>query len=161
MSVKEKLYSLFASSLSPQKRGIILEEVLNNLFEVYGILVRESFTLVKEEGEGISEQVDGVIEIEGNLYFVEMKWTKDPIDVNPISRHLVRIYHRGHSRGIFISASEYTQPAISVCKEALQKTVLTLCSLQEIVNLLDKEKELVPFLKEKSIMQPLTRILTK
>ena len=113
------------------------------------MLVRESFSLVNEEGEGVSEQIDGVIEVDGNLYFVEMKWTKEPIDVNPISRHLVRVYHRGYSRAIFISASEYTQPAIAVCKEALQKTVISLCNLNEIVNLLEKEKDLYSFLKKK------------
>lgn len=149
LSVKEKFYSLFTTGLTPQKRGILLEEVLNSLFEIYGISIRESFALVKEEGEGISEQVDGVIEIDGNLYLVEMKWTKDPIDVNPISRHLVRIYHRGQTRGIFISAAEYTKAAVTVCKEALQKTVISLCTLEEIVNLLEKENDLVSFLKVK------------
>ncbi len=149
LSVKQKFYSLFTTGLTPQKRGILLEEVLNHLFEIYGISIRESFTLVKEEGEGIAEQVDGVIEIDGNLYLVEMKWTKKPIDVNPVSRHLVRIYHRGQTRGIFISAAEYTTGAVSVCKEALQQTVISLCTLEEIVNLLEKENDLVLFLRDK------------
>lgn len=148
-SVKNNLFSLFNNALTPQQRGKKLEDVLNELFKIFGILVRESFSLVNEEGEGISEQVDGVIEIDGNLYFVEMKWTKDPIDVNPVSRHLVRVYHRGYSRAIFISAAEYTKPAIAVCKEALQKTIIALCNLQEIVNLLEKEIDLYDFLKEK------------
>lgn len=149
LSVKQKLYALFATELTPQKRGVLLEEVLNQLFNIYGISIRESFTLVKEEGEGIVEQVDGVIEIDGNLYLVEMKWTKEPIDVNLISRHLVRIYHRGQTRGIFISAAEYTKGALSVCKEALQQTVISLCTLQEIVILIENENNLVSFLKEK------------
>lgn len=148
-SVKKDLFSLFDNALTPQQRGKKLEDVLNELFKIFGILVRESFSLVNEEGEGISEQVDGVIEIDGSLYFVEMKWTKDPIDVNPVSRHLVRVYHREYSRAIFISAAEYTKPAIAVCKEALQKTIIALCNLQEIVNLLEKENDLYGFLKEK------------
>ncbi len=148
-AVKDKFFSLFSNTHTPQQRGKILEGVLNNLFKIYGLLVRESFTLVKEEGEGISEQVDGVVEIDGNLYFVEMKWTKGPIDVNTISRHLVRVYHRGYSRAIFISSSEYTKPAITTCKEALQKTVIALCDLQEIVNLLEQEKDLYEFVKDK------------
>lgn len=75
-SVKKDLFSLFDNALTPQQRGKKLEDVLNELFKIFGILVRESFSLVNEEGEGISEQVDGVIEIDGSLYFVEMKWTK-------------------------------------------------------------------------------------
>lgn len=149
LAVKQKFYSLFSTELTPQKRGTLLEGVLNSLFEIYGISIRESFTLVKEEGEGIAEQVDGVIEIDGNLYLVEMKWTKDPIDVNPVSRHLVRIYHRGQTRGVFISAAEYTKAAVTVCKEALQRTVISLCTLEEIVNLLEKENDLVSFLQKK------------
>lgn len=148
-NVKDNLFSLFNTSLTPQQRGKQLEVVLNDLFKVFGILVRESFVLVNIEGEGVSEQVDGVIEIDGNLYFVEMKWTKDPIDVDPVSRHLIRVYHRGYSRAIFISAADYTQPAIAVCKEALQKTVVTLCNLHEIVNLLEKENDLYDFFKKK------------
>lgn len=149
IGVKQQFFSLFITDLTPHKRGNILEEVLNRLFKIYKISIRESFTLVKEEGKGIVEQVDGVIEIDGNLYLVEMKWTKDPIDVNPISRHLVRIYHRGQTRGIFISAADYTTGAISVCKEALQKTVISLCTFEEIVNLLEKENDLVSFLRDK------------
>ena len=53
------------------------------------------------------------------------------------------------SRAIFITAAEYTKPAIAVCKEALQKTIIALCTLQEIVNLLEKEIDLYAFLKEK------------
>ncbi len=149
LGLKQEFYSLFTADVTPQKRGTLLEGVLNRLFKIYGISIRESFALIKEEGEGVAEQVDGVVEINGDLYLVEIKWTKDPIDVNPASRHLVRIYHRGQTRGIFISATGYTTGAISVCKEALQKTVIVLCTLEEIVNLLEKEKDLISFLKEK------------
>ena len=54
------------------KRGQLLESVLNRLFEADGILVRESFTRMAEPGHGVIEQVDGVVEIDGNVYLVEM-----------------------------------------------------------------------------------------
>ena len=110
----------------PHKRGIQLEKVLNELFSAYGISVRESFRRTGEAGEGVVEQIDGVIELDGQIYFVEMKWLKGAVDILDASHHLVRIYHRGHSSGIFISATEFTAAALKICQEALQKTVILL-----------------------------------
>lgn len=36
--------------------------------------MRGAFELKGNEGEGIVEQVDGVIEIDGTIYLLEMKW---------------------------------------------------------------------------------------
>lgn len=71
--VKSDLYSLFGKSNS-WSRGKKLEGILNRLFQVGGILIREAFTLKGQDSEGIVEQIDGVVEIEGHLYLVEMKW---------------------------------------------------------------------------------------
>jgi len=149
--IKRDLYPWFGltGDENREQRGRILESILNRLFKLYGISVRESFTIVKEEGMGIAEQIDGVIDLTGNTYFVEMKWIKEPINVNHVSRHLIRIYHRGYSRGIFISATPFTPGALQICKEALQRTVVFLCTLEELVKILDEDQDLVAFLKEK------------
>lgn len=57
--VKRDLFSLFPM-MDTRKRGKLLEGVLNRLFTVNDILVRESFTLVGDNGEGIIQQIDGV-----------------------------------------------------------------------------------------------------
>lgn len=146
--IKAELFSLF-SEKNRQKRGKALEGVLNSLFQAYGVLIREAFALTGDEGEGIVEQIDGVIEIDGHLYFIEMKWWDKPISVPEISQHLVRVYHRAESRAIIISASGFTGPAVSTCKDALQQKVVTLCTLQELVILLEKEGDLCNFIKKK------------
>ena len=66
-----------------------------------------------------------------------------------VSQHLVRVFGRGHARGIFISASNYTVPAITTCKESLQQTVIVLCNLQELVALLEQERNLKDTLSKK------------
>lgn len=146
--VKNELFSLF-SEKNRQKRGKLLEGVLNSLFQVHGILIREAFTLTGDDREGIVEQIDGVIEIEGHLYFIEMKWWDKPISVPEISQHLVRVYHRAESRAIIISASGFTSPAVNTCKESLQQKVVILCTLQELVILLEKEGDLCNLIKKK------------
>lgn len=147
-AIKKDLSALFGES-NNQKRGKALEGVLNRLFEAGGILIREAFTLKGPHGEGIIEQIDGVVEIEGDLYLVEMKWWQEPLGVNEVSPHLVRIFNRGQTGGIIISASNYTEPAITVYRDALHSKVVVLCKLEEIVLLLEKEMEIRAFLKSK------------
>jgi hypothetical protein len=64
--VKSQLFGLFAES-DAHKRGKALEGVLNSLFAAYGILVRESFTVKGRCGEGVIEQIDGLVEVDGQL----------------------------------------------------------------------------------------------
>ena len=162
-SIREDFNHLFAMD-DAHKRGRLLERVLNRLFEASGILVRESFTRVSEPGHGVIEQIDGVVELDSHIYLVEMKWLKEPVGVEDVSRHLVRVFSRDATRGIFISYTEYTAPAIDACKESLSKVVFALCTLREFVFLLESDMSLVEFLKAKiqgSIIdkQPYTRVL--
>lgn len=148
-AAKHELYALFGAAITAQDRGKKLETALNNLFQAYGVLIRKAFHLVGEAGEGIVEQIDGVIELGGVLYFVEMKWYRDPVGKPEISEHLVRLMSRAEVRGIFISASDYTEPAVRTVREFLQHKVLILSTLQEIVRLLEQQDDLVEFLTKK------------
>lgn len=146
--IKKELFSLFSLD-NPQKRGKLLEKVLNDLFGIYGISLKEAFAQYVDGVHGATDQVDGVIEFLNNTYLVEMKWTSDNVGKGLISEHLVRVYHRGYTRGIFISCSNYTEPAIVISKEALLKTVFVLFTLDEIVFLLEQERNLTEVLKQK------------
>ncbi|WP_406670967.1 restriction endonuclease [Methanolobus sp. ZRKC4] len=149
-SVKTELFSLFGQQ-NAQKRGKSLEKVLNDLFACYNISVRETFTIKGKCAEGIIEQIDGLIELEGHLYLVEMKWWNTPIGTADISQHLVRLFNRGgHARRFFISYSEFTEPAISNCRDALSAgAIIALSTLKEIVALLEEEGDLKIWLKRK------------
>ena len=148
-AAKQELYGLFGTSLPAQERGRKLETALNNLFQAYGVLVRKAFCLVGASGEGVVEQIDGVIELGGVLHFVEMKWYKTPVGKAEIAEHLVRLISRAEGRGIFISASDYTEPAIYTAREFLAHKVLALATLQEIVRLLERQDDLAGFFIKK------------
>ena len=163
-AIRKDFNRLFAMN-DAHKRGKLLEGVLNRLFEANGILVRESFTRVAEPGHGVVEQIDGVVELDGHIYLVEMKWLAGPVGAADVAHHLVRVYSRSDSRGIFISYSEYTVPAIDTCKESLSKMVVVLCTLQEFVVLLENDISLKDFLRAKiqgSIIdkKPYTKVLS-
>jgi predicted RecB family endonuclease len=146
--VKKNLYALFGMT-DPQKRGKHLEGVLNRLFATGGILVREAFTRVAPTGEGVIEQIDGVIEMDGEIYLVEMKWWDKPLGTGEVSQHLVRVFSRNCARGLLISYSGYTDPAVAMCRESLSRMVVALSGLDEVVKLLEREDDLVEFLKKK------------
>lgn len=149
-SIKLELFSLFSiPDNQSQKRGKLLEGILNRLFKSSGILVKEAFELVDTKAGGIIEQIDGVIEIDGYIFLVEMKWWKEPLGKQDISPHLVNVFNRGHAGGIMISSSGYTEPAIATCKEALTQKTIILCELEEIVRLLEKQFDLLEFFKLK------------
>jgi restriction system protein len=92
--VKSQLFALFGESDAHQ-RGKALEAVLNSLFTAYGVLVREAFTVKGRCGEGVIEQIDGLVEIDGQLYLVELKWWKTPLGTAEVSPHIVRVFGRG------------------------------------------------------------------
>lgn len=147
-ALKDELFSLF-SEASANRRGKLLETVMNRLFEAYGILIRQAFELRGDQGQGIIEQIDGVIELGGHLYFVEIKWWKEPVGVPEISQHMMRVFARAETRALIISASSFTEPAITTCKAHLSQKVVTFCTLEEIVLLLDRQADLANYLKRK------------
>ncbi|HUZ08099.1 MAG TPA: restriction endonuclease [Candidatus Paceibacterota bacterium] len=146
--IRTDLFALVASD-NPHQRGKKLESILNRFFKERGVLIREAFAIRGDNGEGIIGQIDGVIEVDGDVYLVEMKWWKEPLGPRDVAQHQVRVYHRGQVQGIFISYSPYTDAAILSCKESLQKAVFVLCNIQEIVKLLDREANLKEWLKAK------------
>lgn len=147
-AVRKELAALFAVT-NPQERGKKLEAVLNRLFELHGILVREAFQRVGDSGQGTIEQIDGVITLDGEIYLVEMKWWDKPLGTGEVAQHLVRVFNRNCARGILISYSGYTDPAIQTCKESLAKMVVVLCTLQELVCLVEKEEDLKKLFHQK------------
>lgn len=148
--VKADLFALFGET-DAHKRGKALEGVLNRLFSSYQILVREAFSIRGACGEGVIEQIDGIVEIDGYLYLVEMKWWNSPIGTGEVSPHLVRVFSRGGQvRGLFISYTDFTEAAIAQCRDAIvQGRVVILSTLEEIVSLLNQEGEMKAWLKAK------------
>jgi hypothetical protein len=146
--VKQSFFSLF-SETNPYKRGKALEAVLNRYFKVSGISVSEAITLTGDPGSGIIEQIDGVVQLDGQRFLVEVKWEQETLGRDKVSSHLVRVFGRGFAGGIFISYSDYSAGAYQDCKEALREKIIVLCRLEEFVRALEQGTELKEILKQK------------
>jgi len=133
----------------PVKRGRALEPVLNNLFSLSGLAVRESFVRRDPASGAAMEQVDGVIELRSDLYLVEMKWHSEPLGVPELSQHMSRVFARAAARGLVVSASGFASTAVAQCREWLSMKILVFCDLRELVVLLERGEPLEPFLRRK------------
>lgn len=122
---------------------------MGNYFKTFEILVKEDFRRTGESGEGIIEQVDGIVEVDNQIYFVEMKWKKDAISNSDVYQHLGRINYRANARGIFISASGYTSSAIVAAKESLVNNTFVMFDLEEFVKILESEIDFPAYLRLK------------
>lgn len=149
-SVNGRLSALFGMDDRPQERGKLLEAVLNDLFKAYGIHVREDFRRKDPDTSTVIEQIDGVIELDGAILLVEMKWLSNPVGVGEFLPHLSRLFLRANANGIFISSSGYTEAVVKECTTALAQKTMILCSLHELVMLLQRQGDLISFLKRKS-----------
>jgi hypothetical protein len=146
--IKRNFFSLF-NETNPYKRGKALEGVLNSYFKASGILISEAISPIGDAGTGVVEQIDGVVQVGGQRYLVEVKWEQETLGRDKVASHLVRVFSRGLAGGIFISYSDYSAAAIKDCKEALRDKVIVLCRLTEFVSALEKELNLVKLLDSK------------
>jgi restriction system protein len=136
-SLRRRLADL-KSMNNTRHRGLAFEGVLNDIFKLDGLNVREAFTLSTDDGQ-VSEQIDGLIVLDGHPILVEAKWRAAPLGVNDVSRHLVRVYGRPSAvHGLIVSASEFTTPAIEECQRALTQRVFMLAEVNELLLLLEQ-----------------------
>lgn len=148
-AIRDELCGLFAEA-DVWRRGKRFETVMNRWCAAAGLLVREAFTVRGHQGEGVVEQIDGVISIRNHLYLVEMKWHAERLGVEHVGLHMARVFSRGAAvRGLFISASGFTDPAISQIRDNLGRIVFALCELEELVALSGRDGDLSSFLEKK------------
>lgn len=145
--LRVQLFSLF-NDADAQARGRKLEPILNELFRAHEMLVSESFVLRSAQGRVI-EQIDGVVAFDGDFYLVEMKWYQEPIGPEVVAQHLVRVFHRGQSRGVLLSASPVTEAALAMMRESLKQAVFVLMTLDEVVFALEQRHSLKEILRTK------------
>lgn len=148
-ALKSELSGLFGHR-NAQARGVALEGVLNRLFGLYGMLVRESFERRSPEG-GCLEQLDGVIEADSHLWLVEMKWHERRLGPEHVNNHVARVFGRGEVRALLVSASGYTDAAVDAARTANVHRLCVLMELQEVVECLEREVDLAEVVRRKTV----------
>jgi restriction endonuclease Mrr len=136
-ALRSRLAGLSSMS-NAQQRGKALEGVLNDIFKLDGLRLRDAFTLNTEDGH-VGEQIDGLITLDGTQpILVEAKWHTEPIGREQVTSHLVRLFNRPGVHGLYVSASRFTKPAIEECERALAHRVIMLAEIHELLMLLEE-----------------------
>lgn len=137
----KKLVEL-ASIDNNQKRGFAFEKYLFELFKQNKLEPRSSFKIT-------GEQIDGSFILNKEVYLLEAKWTKSPIDKGELVIFNEKVSSKsGFTRGLFISFSGYTNEAIDTFANG--RTVSTiLMTVQELVILLQRKLDFKDILWKK------------
>lgn len=121
-SLLAKLDSL-AKGGSPEenrRRGLILENLLENVFRLYKIPVKKSFT--RNEG---GEQIDGAFQLDGWYYLVECKWTQKLTDIRQLDSLSGKIGRSGRqTSGLFLSINGWSENVRPLLKQNQDKSII-------------------------------------
>lgn len=125
-----------------QKRGYEFEKFLYNFFQKSQLEPRGSFKIT-------GEQIDGSFSFLNEIYLLEAKWTKNPINKNDIVIFNEKVNSKsGFTRGLFISYSGYTSEAIKTFSIGRNVNIV-LMTVEELVVMLQREIDFTVFFKKK------------
>ena len=136
--------ALSNGSTTPQKRGTLFEQLMNKLFELEEIFVRDSFR--RNRG---GEQVDGAFELDGRYYLVECKWQSEMTTEQEVDGLLGKLGRSGEQTlGVFISVNGWSSHVIGLMKQNSEKRIF-LMNGQDIKSVLSGKARLVDLLRAK------------
>jgi len=110
---------LSIEKLPPQQKGFEFERFLNTLFRTFGLEPRSSFRLK-------GEQIDGSIEFESHTYLIEAKFQAAPVGQADLLVFKGKVEGKATwSRGIFISASSFTEDGLVAFSQGRPTNLIT------------------------------------
>jgi len=119
----DKLITEFYALLTAEDRqaaGFTFEKVLNRLFSLSGLDPRGPFKVT-------GEQIDGSFELDHEIYLVEAKWEKAPVNEAPLLVFRGKIESKSHvTRGVFISLNGITDEAERAITKGKQPIFFTM-----------------------------------
>jgi hypothetical protein len=110
VQLKETFHQL-AAQADRNNAGLMLEQLLNQLFELFDLKPRPGFRVT-------GEQIDGSFELDGQIYLLEAKWEKKPLPEADLLVFRGKIEGKStFTRGVFIALNDVTGEA----KEAITR----------------------------------------
>jgi restriction system protein len=87
--------------------------------------------------------------LDGHLYLIEAKWWGQNLGTGEVSQHTVRVASRSGMRGLYVVQPGYTDAAVTTIRDALQRGVFVLATVEELVVLLESDDSIADWLREK------------
>ena len=138
--LKARFYGLVASP-DPQGRGVELERLMRDLFELYDLAPRGAFTLH-------GEQIDGAFDLDHTAYIFEAKWTQEPVQPKALRDFAGKIERKlENTLGLFLAVTGFTQAAID--SQTSHSPRMILMDGSDLVSVLEQGFDLVELLRAK------------
>jgi len=91
---------------NPQKRGVLFQNFLRELFNAHDLNPHGSFRITGEE-------IDGAFEFEMTQFLLEAKWQKDPVGVAPLDFFSKKVERKlENTLGLFIALNGFTEDGL-------------------------------------------------
>lgn len=111
--------SLSTGSVPPQTRGFSFEGLMNRLFKLEEISVRDSFR--RNQG---GEQIDGAFALDGWYHLVECKWQATVTNSQQVDGLSMKVSRSGtRALGLFISINGWSRHVVNALKANPNKSV--------------------------------------
>ena len=128
----------------PNRRGYLLQDLLNRLFDLHEVPVYRSFT--RNDG---AEQIDGVFTLEGWHYIVECRWRERLADTRSVDGLPGQVQRSGkQTMGLFLSINGWSDNVCGTLKQNPQKCIV-LMDGYDLRSVLALEADLREFLMAK------------
>ncbi len=103
-----------------QKRGYLLQDLLNRVFDLHLFPVARSF----QRNSG-GEQIDGAFELDGWHYLVECRWRTKLADIRELDGLLGQVRRSGRqTMGLFLSIDGWSEHVVPLLKQNPDKSIL-------------------------------------
>ena len=103
-----------------QKRGYLLQDLMNRLFDAFEIPVHKSFT--RNAG---AEQIDGAFQIGGWHYLTECRWRQEPSSTRELDGFSGQISRSGkQTMGLFLSINGWSEHVPGMLKQSTEKAII-------------------------------------
>lgn len=102
-----------------QRRGYLLQDLLNRLFLIHQIPAVQSFTRNER-----AEQIDGAFRLEGWHYIVECRWREKLADIRQLDGLLGQVNRSGkQTMGLFLSINGWSSNVPALLKQNPNKCI--------------------------------------
>ena len=114
------MFDEIARNTDHQRRGYLLQDLLNRLFDLHEIPVFKAFA--RNEG---GEQIDGGFTLEGWHYLVECRWREKLANIQDLDGLMGKVRRSGkQTMGLFLSISGWSENVLPLLKQNPEKSIL-------------------------------------
>jgi len=138
--LKQKFSSLVLSD-NPQRRGLELEKIVRELFELFDLDPKASFKIT-------GEQIDGAFTFEGTDYLLEAKWQQEPVRASDLDALAGKLSRKlDNTLGLFLSVNGFSEDAVKA--HSCGRRLIILMDGSDLMAVLEGRIDLVKLLLRK------------